>query len=314
MSILSRPKVQADDDFLNKLIKYIPAEITAAYLLIKGIIAQQLDLAKPITPDMLDWFKFTFFGLLIVTPIWIYVGVSSGTQVPPKPQRIFHAIVAEFAIVLWIYNISIEWTSELFRITPSPAAGSILLVFFTLMVPMLEKIFVKPPAATATRSVCDSNPAWPPAPDLSEDPLAIMQWANGLTKDKFGCTRTDATGAKKLHAGIDIKAAVGTDCFAVEDGKVEECGYGTDLGKYVSLSFIKSGKTYGVAYCHLDDNTIVKKGDSVKAGDRVGKTGKTGNVGTDATHLHFEVQNQIWVAYANETDRAKPALDPNGYI
>jgi len=82
-------------------------------------------------------------------------------------------------------------------------------------------------------SVCDSNPTWDIAPKPSKNPLSEMKWANDLEKDKFGCTRKDAAGKKKFHGGIDIKASVGTDCYATEDAVVTAIGYGADLGKYV---------------------------------------------------------------------------------
>ena len=137
-----------------------------------------------------------------------------------------------------------------------------------------------------------------------------MSWATGLLKDKFGCTRN---GGSKFHAGIDIKAAIGTACFATENANVEEVGYGCDVGKYVSISFKKDGKTIGVAYCHLS-KTTVNKGDSVKAGDKVGETGVTGNADANNPHLHLEVQDQVWVAYDNSSDRSQHGLNPNGYI
>ena len=137
-----------------------------------------------------------------------------------------------------------------------------------------------------------------------------MEWATGALKDKFGCTRNSGS---KFHAGIDIKAELGTDCFATERSKVEEVGYGTDLGKYVSISFKKEGKTYGVAYCHLS-KTSVKKGDSVEAGQKIGKTGKTGNASEDNPHLHLEVQDQVWVAYDTADERSEHGLNPNSYV
>lgn len=157
---------------------------------------------------------------------------------------------------------------------------------------------------------CDNPPAWPKAPSPTRNPLGTMAWATGTRKDKFGCTR-DA--GKKFHAGIDIKAAVGTDCFAIEDATVEEVGFGSDLGKYVSISFKKGNKIFGVAYCHLD-KTSVKKGVAVKAGDKLGETGVTGNAEPDNPHLHLEVQDQIWIAYTNASDRSAHGLNPNDYV
>jgi murein DD-endopeptidase MepM/ murein hydrolase activator NlpD len=137
-----------------------------------------------------------------------------------------------------------------------------------------------------------------------------MEWATGTLKDRFGCTRNSCT---KFHAGIDIKATVGTACYATEDGKVEEVGYGKDLGKYVSISFNKDGKTYGVAYCHLSKRSV-SKGATVAAGQKLGETGIMGNADSSNPHLHLEVQGQIFVAYDNAFVRSKHSLDSNSYI
>ena len=163
-------------------------------------------------------------------------------------------------------------------------------------------------------SACDGDPSWDKAPSPSTNPLTKMEFANGLEKDKFGCTRKDSAGKKKFHGGIDIKAAVGTDCFATEDSVVTAIGAGADLGKYVAIKFTKGGKVFGVAYCHLSKHDILSVGDKVTAGTVVGKTGKTGNVGTDEPHLHLEVHSTEWVAYASDVERSAHSLDPNDYI
>lgn len=161
-----------------------------------------------------------------------------------------------------------------------------------------------------TANPCDNPPKWPPAPAPTKNPLAVMQWATGQKKDKFGCTR-DA--GKNFHAGIDIKAAIGTPCFSTEDATVKDVGTFGELGLCVGISFTKSGDVYGVAYCHLK-KASVKVGESLKAGQQVGECGISGNAEPENPHLHLEVQNQVWVAYNNSADRSKYGLNPNSYI
>jgi murein DD-endopeptidase MepM/ murein hydrolase activator NlpD len=141
-------------------------------------------------------------------------------------------------------------------------------------------------------------------------PLAKMEWATGKLKDKFGCTRN---GGAKFHVGIDIKAEVGTPCFAIEDAKVEAVGFGEDVGSYVTISFEKNGKTYGVAYCHLKKQEV-KEGTKVKAGDRLGETGISGNAEPENPHLHLDIQNQVWVGYAEAEKRSMHGVNPNSYV
>ena len=136
---------------------------------------------------------------------------------------------------------------------------------------------------------------------------------------KFGMTRSNGI---KAHQGIDIFAVPGTDVFAVLDGKivdlyVDKKGYGLNFYLEVDpneLEKIKrknykpkkgSGEEiYGpnyepgleikyLRYCHLSE-VSVKVGDTVKAGQVLGKTGVTGNAsGTRAPHLHFEIAYEM---------------------
>lgn len=158
---------------------------------------------------------------------------------------------------------------------------------------------------------CPNANGWTVAPKPTHNPLENMEWANGTQKDKFGCTRN---GGNKFHAGIDIKAEKGTDCFATEDSKVTEVGFGTEVGTYVAISYKKGSKTYGVAYCHLS-KTSVTKNQQIKAGDKIGETGRSGNVPIgDQSHLHLEVQDQVWVAYDDAEERSNHSLNPNNWI
>lgn len=166
------------------------------------------------------------------------------------------------------------------------------------------------PEDSPVTAVCPNPAGWTAAPLPTHSPLKTMSWANDLPKDKFGCTRN--SGAK-FHGGIDLKADVGTECYATEDCVVKDVGFGTELGTYVGISFKKGGTTYGVGYCHLSE-TSVSIGDNLKAGSKLGKTGKSGNVGTDTPHLHLEVHNKVWAGYSDDAARSAVSLNPNGYV
>ena len=58
-----------------------------------------------------------------------------------------------------------------------------------------------------------------------------MKSANDLEKDKFGSTRKDESGNNKFHGVIDIKASVGTDCYATEEVAVTAIGFGRRFRK-----------------------------------------------------------------------------------
>ena len=104
---------------------------------------------------------------------------------------------------------------------------------------------------------------------------------NTCRTSKYGPRSLD--GREDFHSGTDFRAAVGTPVVAVGDGVVTGIG-STDLcGKYVEIKF-ENPSVYG-HYCHLSSVTgSLEVGSSVRAGQTVGKSGKTG---TRSPHLHF---------------------------
>jgi murein DD-endopeptidase MepM/ murein hydrolase activator NlpD len=99
----------------------------------------------------------------------------------------------------------------------------------------------------------------------------------------FGMRKHPIDGSKKLHAGTDFVGPKTSPVYAAADGRVLEVkkckGYGNNL-------VIGHGKQFKTRYAHLS-KILVKKGDHVIRGQRVGLQGKTGRA--TAEHLHFEV-------------------------
>ncbi len=99
-------------------------------------------------------------------------------------------------------------------------------------------------------------------------------------------------GGKRDHQGADLDAPVGTEAKACEGGKIAKVSTGGDFGTTVMLEFKgKDGESVYFQYSHLSE-TSMKEGQTVKEGDVVGKTGKTGNakdMTKDEEHLHFGV-------------------------
>jgi len=84
--------------------------------------------------------------------------------------------------------------------------------------------------------------------------------------------------------GIDIAGKSGQPVKAAEGGRVVYAGGGL-LG-YGKLIIIKHNDTFLSAYAH-NRRILVKEGDNVKPGQRIGEMGKTG---TDGIKLHFEIR------------------------
>lgn len=90
------------------------------------------------------------------------------------------------------------------------------------------------------------------------------------------------TGRISAHRGIDYAARTGTPVVASGAGKVVKAGYNRLNGNYI---FIKHGEKYLTKYLHLSKK-LVKKNQTVKQGQLIGKVGATGRV--TGAHLHYE--------------------------
>lgn len=90
------------------------------------------------------------------------------------------------------------------------------------------------------------------------------------------------------HSGVDIAAANGSPIKAAASGKIQYVGTGRGFGQAIFQS-LPGGLS--AVYGHTSQ-TFVQPGQSVRAGQRIGLVGWTGNVrpkGPAGAHLHFEV-------------------------
>ncbi|WP_221325602.1 M23 family metallopeptidase [Actinoplanes sp. L3-i22] len=96
---------------------------------------------------------------------------------------------------------------------------------------------------------------------------------------------TSAFGVRfgKLHAGIDLAAPEGTPYKAVHGGTVTAAGYNGGYGYSIT---VQQDDGTEIIYAH-SRRLLVKKGDTVKAGQVVGEIGNTGY--SYGTHLHLEI-------------------------
>jgi murein DD-endopeptidase MepM/ murein hydrolase activator NlpD len=85
--------------------------------------------------------------------------------------------------------------------------------------------------------------------------------------------------------GIDVAVPENTPVKAAEDGVVAYAG--NELKGYGNLVLVRHPNGYVTAYAHAKE-LLVKRGDQIKRGDIIAKSGQSGNV--DAPQLHFEVR------------------------
>ena len=102
----------------------------------------------------------------------------------------------------------------------------------------------------------------------------------------FGYRHTSDNGKKKLHAGMDMAAPKGTSVYAAESGVVIVAQSWSGYGNCI---IIDHGGGLWTLYGHLmNGGILVKKGETVKRGDKIGMVGSTGQ--STGNHLHFEVR------------------------
>ena len=87
------------------------------------------------------------------------------------------------------------------------------------------------------------------------------------------------------NAGINIALRENTPVKAAEDGIVSYAG--NELTAYGNLVQVRHPSGYYTIYAHTKE-FLVKRGDPVKRGQPIARSGQTGNVNTP--QLHFEVR------------------------
>jgi murein DD-endopeptidase MepM/ murein hydrolase activator NlpD len=108
-------------------------------------------------------------------------------------------------------------------------------------------------------------------------------WTRGPIGE-FGAPRDGG----RIHEGFDIVAPCGAGLVAVRTGRVLHRGFDPILyGNYLLIHGEDEHRSY--FYAHMRRPALVRPGEQVWAGERVGEVGKTGNARTVGCHLHFEI-------------------------
>ena len=122
---------------------------------------------------------------------------------------------------------------------------------------------------------------------------------DGPVASGFGKRRTG------WHAGVDIKADLGTPILAAAAGTVLFSGWASFYGRVVK---IQHQNGFITIYAHNHEN-LVQVGDEVAAGAPIATVGRTGRA--SATHLHFEIRRDGMAfnpIYLLDTRDAGPVL------
>lgn len=97
-------------------------------------------------------------------------------------------------------------------------------------------------------------------------------------------TPTQRFGGGRGHQGNDVFARCGAPLAAQSKGVVHAAGFHGAAGNHVVVN-TPDGGSY--TYMHMRDPALVRKGERVHAGERLGFVGQTGRA--SECHLHFEL-------------------------
>lgn len=111
---------------------------------------------------------------------------------------------------------------------------------------------------------------------IANKQLALLTASYGMRMHPFYKTL-------KSHQGVDFTIPEGTRIFATADGVVKSVTTNSTSGKEITLDH---GNGYTTSYSHIK-STTVGRGEKVKRGDIIARSGNTGLSITP--HLHYEV-------------------------
>ena len=115
------------DDYLGRLLKYIPAEIVGLYLAARGVV--------PATaPDLDTTLWIVALVTWILVPIYLYFATKTGGQKP----LFWQIILGTIAFPVWVFAIgghpvtSLKWYAE------HEFVGSLVLMFVTVVFGLIK--------------------------------------------------------------------------------------------------------------------------------------------------------------------------------
>jgi len=117
-------------------------------------------------------------------------------------------------------------------------------------------------------------------PEFGAQAIEFAWPVEGMLASGFGKRRMG------WHAGIDIKADMGTPVLAAAAGTVSFSGWSASYGRLVK---IQHPNGFVTVYAHNNEN-LVQIGDEVEAGKMIATVGRSGKASD--YHLHFEIRRE----------------------
>lgn len=208
------------------------------------------------------------------TPMWVYATNPTGAQARSDFwHKVFPKQFRESTIRLEDMNID----RIVNQIDPDHKIPGDLVTRFVYINSVMRKVNNK--TLSDLRLVSQPKFLWTGA---------FLPMVDSTVEARFADRRTytwqGKTVDQQVHLGFDLAKVAHSPIPASNDGRVV---WAENLGIYGNCIVIDHGFGLQSIYGHLSE-FLVKKGDDVKKGQVIGKTGSTGLAGGD--HLHFTMQ------------------------
>jgi murein DD-endopeptidase MepM/ murein hydrolase activator NlpD len=156
--------------------------------------------------------------------------------------------------------------------------------------PRAEAPVATPSTVATIESPHSARLATPSAPAAEDNPVKAEQAASAMPSFRWPVRGRiiAAFGAKPnglQNDGINLAVPEGTPVKAAEDGVVAYAG--SELKGYGNLVLVRHANGFVTAYANASE-ILVKRGETVKRGQVIAKSGETGNV--TSPQLHFEIR------------------------
>ena len=126
---------------------------------------------------------------------------------------------------------------------------------------------------------------------------SLLRPARGRVSQTYGCHdarrgRRGGAACTHFHDGIDIAASPGASVRASADGYVAYVGWNPwDEGRRAYVIIVGHARGLETIYAHLKPVALVRAGQHVRRGQRIGLVGLTGH--TSGPHVHWEVSRDF---------------------
>lgn len=117
----------------------------------------------------------------------------------------------------------------------------------------------------------------------------------------FGSRMHPLKGRRVFHKGVDLAAPYGEPVYAVGNGRVVSAGYSRSYGWFVRVCH-EGG--YSTLYAHMS-RILVRKGETVRIGQRIGLVGSTGAATGNHLHSNCKRRDGRWTRWNGSAGGSK---------